>query len=848
MTEPPPPPPGASWNPFARASPPPAAPPAPAPPPAAAPDPKHPELTIESFLAEGGGVAIVDGVEPVAQNLFRDRRSSLVPTQMNFFDNPTDYVRLDAVERQQHMQLWARRKATDQAKHPSQFSARQHGGQRSNRGSGDMAKINPGLARAQDGNNANISYDHELKADRKGVGFAYGGVSPGTLHARGQLVRVHTVHYSIGLAGKYRLHIGLRQQSIALPGSPFDLEVVPGHAYAPSTKLPKESLPLRGVVGEEWRGMVIFAADKIGNQCITGGAKVQIHVDHDDVQATCTDNGDGSYGFKWRSQRSGTYQVGVTIDDVPVVGSPTTLTMLAANLAVGNCEATGVGLTDAVAGKPAVMRIKCKDRYSNMATPATTLKFGISLAAVESAHEAKEKRKKGQEQEETKRGRSKNEEKDDEARERKKRTAMDALTAQSFEGFWVDGEYEIRYIAQKAGDHQLHLWADPDGSGERTSMPGSPFLLRVVENVPAPASSNIGYPQEEKKNIYAGEKLVLRPQLRDQFGNPSAAPPEEVVCLLEGPDGQSTLPVKPSNKGLGAYEISCESVLKGEYTLHVELNGQPIGASPGLFFVLPAVPTAVRSKLLPPDGACITHHEIQLVLIAVDKLGNTLDRGGARVDARALGPNASQCTVEDRKDGTYTIAFTGGAVGEYRVIARLDNIEMTPLVVQVNEAPQRSPKDAPMALAAKGDGKAGKGKDKRRNSVFPVGGESAESSSAEPGEVLDGAEANHTTPTEYGKDEGSGDSSAVRAAAEVTVQAAGDGEQSSQGAARKGSPRGTPLGTPRGRKASAGKVPPMKSPGAKTVPSPKPSARPSKESTGSSAKPKPKAKPSPAKK
>lgn len=53
---------------------------------------------------------------------------------------------------------------------------------------------------------AALSFDHELKADRRGVGFAYGGVSPGTLHARGQLVRVHTVHYSIGLAGRYRLH------------------------------------------------------------------------------------------------------------------------------------------------------------------------------------------------------------------------------------------------------------------------------------------------------------------------------------------------------------------------------------------------------------------------------------------------------------------------------------------------------------------------------------------------------------------------------------------------------------------------------------------------------------------
>ena len=59
--------------------------------------------------------------------------------------------------------------------------------------------------------------------------------------------------------------------------------------------------------------------------------------------------------------------------------------------------------------------------------------------------------------------------------------------------------------------------------------------------------------------------------------------------------------------------------------------------------------------------------------------GNTLDHGGARVEARVIGANASQCAVEDRKDGTYILTFTAGAVGEYRVVARLDNTEMPPV-------------------------------------------------------------------------------------------------------------------------------------------------------------------------
>jgi hypothetical protein len=34
---------------------------------------------------------------------------------------------------------------------------------------------------------------------------------------------------------------------------------------------------------------------------------------------------------------------------------------------------------------------------------------------------------------------------------------------------------------------------------------------------------------EEKKAMFAGEKLMMKPQLRDQFGNPSSAPPGAVA-------------------------------------------------------------------------------------------------------------------------------------------------------------------------------------------------------------------------------------------------------------------------------------------------------------------------------
>ena len=49
---------------------------------------------------------------------------------------------------------------------------------------------------------------------------------------------------------RYKLHIGLRHTKSPLPGSPFDLVVVPGAASPVTTMVPK-GLPKRGYVGSK---------------------------------------------------------------------------------------------------------------------------------------------------------------------------------------------------------------------------------------------------------------------------------------------------------------------------------------------------------------------------------------------------------------------------------------------------------------------------------------------------------------------------------------------------------------------------------------------------------------------
>ena len=132
----------------------------------------------------------------------------------------------------------------------------------------------------------------ELATDPTGIGFAYGGIEPvrssqtrtnrtiasapiqmlaclqpfililpalvciqGVLHSKGAVHELHRVSYSIGLVGRYHLHVRLRQAALPVPGSPFTLIVKPGKASATSTRIPagiSQMHPLRGKVTILW--------------------------------------------------------------------------------------------------------------------------------------------------------------------------------------------------------------------------------------------------------------------------------------------------------------------------------------------------------------------------------------------------------------------------------------------------------------------------------------------------------------------------------------------------------------------------------------------------------------------
>lgn len=637
------------------------------------------------------------------------------------------HSKLDASRRQEQMQRWAKQLATEANRKASEHRAQS------------------GTAEQQRAARAGPSCAYELLADKTGIAFAYGGVDPGTLHAHGRLIKTHTVSYSVGKAGQYLLFVGLRNQKAALPGSPFELTVEPGPAHPGATMLPTAMLPLKGVVGE--MGSVRFVTcDRMGNLCIVGEAPVRVDAKTEKLKTSYVDNGDGSYDIQWLGEVSGKYDMHITIDGLHVSGSPTELSLLPAKPEVPKCEVSGGGLKAAVAGDPVIVSVRCKDRFSNPTLPGSSLSFGLAIAPPAAVPEKEEKKsKKGD-----KSNKDENKGADGEKGEKSGEKSDEACTLPSmeFEGTWKEeGEFEIRYIAEKAGDFELHLWCDTDGDGTRQKLPGSPFSLHVTAaKASASGSRLIGADQVRQAPLVAGDRLELGIQLRDPYGNPCAAPersrggalkaaavvknvdddddmPSSPMRSRRGSTGGSRRDVRGSSPGggkekaaasfdvaskseegvtamlachagggtpdeqpltdklkpgdqLGTFSLGYELHVAATYEAHLMLNGQEINGSPVRFKVKPAAPSGRLSTLQVPDKPPTVHEEYELLLIAEDKYSNKLDRGGANVQARALGPSASPATTKDYNNGTYGIKFTAGAVGEYRVEVRLDNVKI----------------------------------------------------------------------------------------------------------------------------------------------------------------------------
>jgi hypothetical protein len=426
---------------------------------------------------------------------------------------------------------------------------------------------------------------------------------------------------------------------------------------------------------------------------------VRVSCDRTELDTKCLDNDDGTYKVLWFSKMGGAYNLRVSIDGVDIVGSPTPVLMLAAKPDVSRFAVSGEGLQKAVAGKPAYVKVRCKDAFGNLCSLSkTSIKWGMQLLPL-AENEYNQGAGGGIK---SKRDKGKGEIAGDPsaaARNSHGAATLDSLTdSMGFVGRWVDEEYEMRFEAKKAGRFALHVWCVPQGSTNRELLPGSPFEVMVSEGDANATGSLIQKMEPEQLRdkstafIGAGTEVIFRPQLRDQFGNNASASDDALTATVtrQGPMQQPMkLPVKRL-AGLGAYEVAYAPEQTGNYVAHMLLHGVDINDSPVHFTVKPAAPVGAKTKLIPPKHPFVIQSMASIILMAFDRYGNKLTESAkltAPINARAQGNAASAPSVMDNNDGTYTITFTQNAVGDCKVMARMENVDLTPITVSFKAKP-----------------------------------------------------------------------------------------------------------------------------------------------------------------
>jgi hypothetical protein len=635
---------------------------------------------------------------------------------------------LQASERQRHIEQWARRVAVDKslavnsvnkfiAGRKLEASLAKSSSHGSTYQTTELAPSSSSAGPRRKKGDAEVTlvrqsesvYLQELHSDPKGIGFAFGGVEPGRLHAKGELIETHKVHYSIAVCGVYRFHVGLRHDGVELPGSPFLLHVTAGPASALSTRVPTEALPLAGVVGDKGGcELLLQASDKMGNRCTSGSAAVACFAGSKEkkVDTVVVDNNDGTYLLRMRSKYSGTFDVHVAIDGLDVIGSPIPMRLLSQNPDLTQTQLEGEGLQKATAGNSTKFFLGFRDQYGNAADPGSTMVLGMALLRqLEDSTQGKNS--------------SKAEKAAMAERWRQEPPHQYELIADKE----FDDKLEVRYTPTLAGNLELYLWIlRPEnkamGGAGRELLHSTFFLVQCAAGKAHTGGSSVkGFTRlevvtdsrgkapsgsktattsatpkrspardqkssyEDSVDVYAGEPILVRPRIRDRLGNPTAAPDGTLSVHLELPDGtkEEMKLVTTIRSGLTNYEIRYEPRRTGRYQMHVNLKDAPIEGSPVRFECIPNYPDVAKSRyILPTDTpALLSHKDYYITVITCDRCGNQLDHGGASVSGRLQSANlppqqSVMLDCVDLEDGTYQLKINLQSASDLKVIITID--------------------------------------------------------------------------------------------------------------------------------------------------------------------------------
>ena len=358
---------------------------------------------------------------------------------------------------------------------------------------------------------------------------------------------------------------------------------------------------------------------------------------------TVLDTSDGSYGATYRVLAAGAYQLSVTIDGVPIAGSPFATTVQPGATCASRSSVAGDGKDAAVAGSVAHFAIKAVDCYGNPATSGGD-PFTASLV----------------------------------------RGGMSSVASEVLDH--RDGTYTAFYTPIVSGLWLLHvtMGGGGGGGGENGGGPpvgshaiGSPYSVVVMPGkTDARASLAVG---DGTSSAAIGEKTVVLVRTKDAKGNDRAKGGDFVQATLTQRSTHSVVHAKVKDTGDGSYSLSyvlTTSALPHDYMLDVRVNNASIGGSPFRVRARPG-PTVCEQTLSVQWPKCVAGAVSEAPIFAKDRLGNQRTSGGDLFSASlermagsgdgTLPPTNASVQVGDNGDGTYRAMWVVTSTGKHRL-------------------------------------------------------------------------------------------------------------------------------------------------------------------------------------
>ena len=521
------------------------------------------------------------------------------------------------------------------------------------------------------------------------------------------------VGYTARQAGVWSLSIAL--DGAPVRGSPFPLAVTPAPLHPPSCEVFGQlHEAISGVAG----GFEIRARDRFGNLLGQGGARLEVVLLHMDdeaaptVEGAVTDHADGRYSVSYACAVTGRYALSVTtVNGEALQGSPFLMAVSPAPPSAARCllvpprvasadanDMSGIATVDLVAGCEAALGLRLADGHGNPTSFDARL---LHVAIDETTQGAGGATSLAPASEFEVRALSEHQQRLSAAvavgaRRRSSDAAASTRVPLAGGGSGGGGGGAVSprraMVASPRGAPSPRIGGGGGGGGGFTSSSvASPSVTKGGAAVRAAASSR-------------AVTALMSPRgarRRDSPGGSAGGGGADKADGADGADGGSgVLLVRIYRAGehlvhvrLGAVELPGSPVRVRVSAAHVSAQASYVAHDA----LRAAAEEKARAFAIAAPAAPVSVQEALLTVLTADEYHNAIYVGGAAVGAKMSGPGACCTSVDDHRDGSYTVGWAAALSGTYRlsVLVNGAHIRGSPFGLHVDATQPGSPRMPP---------------------------------------------------------------------------------------------------------------------------------------------------------